>query len=793
VTFSTGAAIARGTLRGAVFDWVGGKAAPRAVVEATGPDSLVYLAVAGEDGRFTIANVPEGTYLVRGTVDVNGNRSADPREPFDTARARAVVGPAPAAPVAPRDTLRARAAPRDTLAVGLYAFPRDTLGPRLTQVQPTDSVTLRLSFDRPLLPGQPFDTTRVRVLAADSTLVRVLAVRTPAAADSLARAAQARADSGAAPRDTAGGAAAAAARRPAAPPPARPRVLGGGSRGPGAPTVRRARRRSRRRSTGRCPPPTSSSPSPPRSAHRRRTACRRSACGRWPAWRGRATACSRRRARGGPPPRADGDRPAVTDPRRALPSVSALLEAPDVRALLAGAPRAVLVDAVRDALAAARAQPHAAPTSGPAWGEAIARALADRTRPSLRPVLNATGVVLHTNLGRAPLAAAAPSTPCARRPRGSRTWSTTSRPARAARATRTASRGCVPSPGRRTRSSSTTALRRSSCASPRSPPAARPSCRAVELVEIGGSFRVPDIMATSGARLREVGTTNRTHLADYAAALGPRHRAPGQGAPQQLRRVRLRRRDDAAELAPARREAGVPLLHDFGSGPAAPLDDVGLAGEPTARDLVAAGATLVLMSGDKLLGGPQAGVVVGPTRPSRGSAAIPLARAFRVDKLTLAALEATLALYGDAETARREIPALAMLTAAPEALRARAERLAERLAARGVASRVCRARGASAPAPSPRRASPAGRSPCTGTPRRSSARCAAASVPWSGRIHDDRLLLDLRSVPARDDARLADAVSQALTDAGLSAPGPARPTPPDGVLAHAPPTPRPPA
>ncbi|HZF67560.1 MAG TPA: Ig-like domain-containing protein [Gemmatirosa sp.] len=223
VTFSTGATLARGELRGAVFDWVGGKAAPRAVVEAIGADSLTYTAVAGEDGRFTIAHLPVGQYLVRGTVDVNGNRTADPREPFDTARATAAL---PAA--APRDTAGGRG---DTPAVALYAFPRDTLGPRLTQVQPVDSVTLRLSFDRPLLPGQPLDASRVRVLAADSTPVRLVSVLTPAMVDSLLRARQPGTDSAAAAgADTA---------RAAPPPPPRARVLGGG-RGP-TPPVRPTR------------------------------------------------------------------------------------------------------------------------------------------------------------------------------------------------------------------------------------------------------------------------------------------------------------------------------------------------------------------------------------------------------------------------------------------------------------------------------------------------------------------------------------------------------------------------
>lgn len=215
VTFATGPTLDRAQLRGVVFDWVGGKASPRAVVEAASATdtTLVFTAIAGEDGRFVIPNVPPGRYLVRGTLDVNTNRFADPREPFDTARGIAVVPPVlPAAPrdtgrvradtgraAARRDSAAARPAPpaRDTLAVSLYAFARDTVRPRVTQVQAgADSVTLRLTFDRPLLPGQRLDTASVRILAADSTPVRVLAVRTPAQVDSLQKA-RAAADSAA--------------------------------------------------------------------------------------------------------------------------------------------------------------------------------------------------------------------------------------------------------------------------------------------------------------------------------------------------------------------------------------------------------------------------------------------------------------------------------------------------------------------------------------------------------------------------------------------------------------------
>jgi hypothetical protein len=173
--FSTGGPIARGSVRGVVYDWTNNRPAARAVVEATAADSTVFFAVADSAGRFVVPNIPAGAYLVRGTVDVNLNRTADPREAFDTARAAAgATGPAP-----PRT-------PADTGGVALYAFAHDTLPPRLTGVASSDSVTLRLTFDRPLRPEQPF-AGRVRVVASDSTAQTVRSVLTAAAADSIAQ------------------------------------------------------------------------------------------------------------------------------------------------------------------------------------------------------------------------------------------------------------------------------------------------------------------------------------------------------------------------------------------------------------------------------------------------------------------------------------------------------------------------------------------------------------------------------------------------------------------------------
>jgi L-seryl-tRNA(Ser) seleniumtransferase len=283
-----------------------------------------------------------------------------------------------------------------------------------------------------------------------------------------------------------------------------------------------------------------------------------------------------------------------------------------------------------------------------------------------------------------------------------------------------------------------------------------------ELVEIGGSFRVPDIMAASGARLREVGTTNRTYAEDYARALGPETSAIVKVHRSNFAIEGFTAQTTTAELAPLAARAGVPLLHDFGSGLLHPLDAWGLGGEPTAGDLVRDGATLVLMSGDKLLGGPQAGLIVGRADAVARLRRHPLARALRVDKLTLAALEATLALHRDPDTARREVPALAMLTAPLEALQVRAARLRDALAERGVPARVVASEGSvgGGAFPTARLASAA--LALAGPPLPLERVLRDAPLPVIGRITDDRLLLDLRSVPARDDARLANAVAGAL-------------------------------
>ena len=451
----------------------------------------------------------------------------------------------------------------------------------------------------------------------------------------------------------------------------------------------------------------------------------------------------------------------MTDPRRTLPSVGVLLESPALGPLLARAPRSLVVDAVRSAIDAAREDPSLAPSDPEAWATAVASRLQERERPSLRPTINATGVVLHTNLGRAPLATRAiqaiaetASGACnleydlERGERGSRYVHAVA----LLRELTGAEDAIVVN-----NCASALVLALNSLASGREAVVSRG-----ELIEIGGSFRVPDIMAKSGATLVEVGTTNRTHLVDYRDALGD-----DSGAIVKVHRSNFEVRGFVAEaalseLAPLANEHGLPLLFDFGSGLLLSLEEFGLRGEPTARDAVRDGATLVLMSGDKLLGGPQAGIILGATKAIAACRKNPLARAVRVDKLTLAALEATLALYREPARALREIPTLAMLTAPASEVRKRALGVCTELQSAGIACEVVDTEAGVGGGAFPTARIPSHAVAIDGPPDAIERRLRLGALPVIGRIAHGRLWLDLRSVPASHDAMLVRSVIAGL-------------------------------
>jgi L-seryl-tRNA(Ser) seleniumtransferase len=434
---------------------------------------------------------------------------------------------------------------------------------------------------------------------------------------------------------------------------------------------------------------------------------------------------------------------------------------PGVQDLTERAPRSLVTEAVRAVVDRARHDPIAAPADNDGWFDMIREELARREQRSLRSVFNVTGVILHTNLGRAPLArealeaiartAAGASNleyDLASGERGSRYVHC----AELLRELTGAEDALVVNNG-----AAALVLALNTLADGLESIVSRG-----ELIEIGGSFRVPDIMAKSGSVLREVGTTNRTHLDDYRRAISRQ-----TGAMVKVHRSNFEVRGFVAEatvrdLAPMAREANVPLIMDLGSGLLLSLEAFGLRGEPTVAEAVADGATLVVMSGDKLLGGPQAGILVGTRQAVEACRRNPLTRALRVDKLTLAALEATLALYRDPARAVRDVPVLAMVTASVESVRDRAERLANTLRNAGIQCDVVESEGAvgGGAFPTARLRSAAVALRGKGTEIERKLRSAPDAIV--ARIADDRVLLDLRSIMPDRDQELGDAVIRAL-------------------------------
>ena len=366
----------------------------------------------------------------------------------------------------------------------------------------------------------------------------------------------------------------------------------------------------------------------------------------------------------------------MTDPRRRLPSVDTLLVQPAIAALVGPHPRSLVVRAVRDALDQARGAGGAEPDEG--WSTAVAGRLARAAAPSFVPVINATGVVLHTNLGRAPLAGPAIEAMC----RAAEGYSTLEYDiGRGARGSR--HRHCRDLLVELTGAEDAIVVNNAAggvllaLAALAREGGGEAIVSRGELVEIGGSFRIPDVMARSGARLVEVGTTNRTHLKDYEQALTHQTRVLLKVHRSNFQLSGFTADVEVAELAQLARAGGAASVYDVGSGLLLDLTPWGLAGEPTVPAAVASGVDLVICSGDKLLGGPQAGILVGRAAAIAACRQDPLARAVRSDKFTLAALEATLALYRDPERARREIPVLRMLTEDVDNIRRRGEALRE--------------------------------------------------------------------------------------------------------------------
>jgi L-seryl-tRNA(Ser) seleniumtransferase len=383
------------------------------------------------------------------------------------------------------------------------------------------------------------------------------------------------------------------------------------------------------------------------------------------------------------------------NPYRTLPAVNDILAAPGLGPLADQHGRNAVVVAVRAELEELRGHlKQGQALNGRGDLDAIVSGVESRLtqthRPKLVEVINATGIVLHTNLGRAPVAeeaAQAASRAAAGYLNLELDLETGKRSSR-----QVAIRDWV---CRLTGAESATAVNNNAAATVIVLRAIAQSKEVIlsrgQLIEIGGSFRIPDIMSVSGAVLREVGTTNITRLADYERAITPNTGALLQIHTSNYRVSGFTKSVPLTDLVALGKKHNIPVIDDTGSGALIDFSRFGFAGEPVTRQSIEAGADLVLFSGDKLLGGPQAGIIAGKKEWIARIEKDPLMRAFRLDKMTLAALEATLRLYLNEGRALSEIPVLRMLGTPLDELRARAERLAAMLksASARVDARAC--------------------------------------------------------------------------------------------------------
>lgn len=440
---------------------------------------------------------------------------------------------------------------------------------------------------------------------------------------------------------------------------------------------------------------------------------------------------------------------------RALPSVEALAS----RVAADGGSRALAVEAARTAIGEARARV-ASGQPAPGFEVLLARAsalLAVMRRGSLRRVINATGVVLQTNLGRAPLSARA----LAAIAEVSRGYSNLEFDLEAGE--RGSRHEHVRDLVRRTTGAEDGLVVNNNAAALLMVLQVLASGREVivsrgQAVEIGGGFRIPDVLRQSGARLVEVGTTNRTYAHDYAAAISPESAAILRVHPSNFRVVGFTAEPSAAELAAIAHERDILFIDDLGSGCLIDTSSFGLAHEPTVQESIAAGADLALFSGDKLLGGPQAGVIAGKASLVATLRRHPLARALRVDRMTIAALNATLLAYVDG-TAVEEIPVWRMIAHPEAGLRRRARRWA---ASAGRGASVVRSRSMVGGGSLPGEGLPTW---CCAIAGAGTATAIAAAFrdqdpPVVGRIEGGRLLLDPRTVDPAEDRAVVKAIEQ---------------------------------
>ncbi len=460
---------------------------------------------------------------------------------------------------------------------------------------------------------------------------------------------------------------------------------------------------------------------------------------------------------------------------RKIPAVDELLGAPRIRDLLAVHPRWAVLEAVRQVLADRRqrvllggvstqaAEMLLAPD---ALAVAVAAATVEKAGPSLAPVINATGVVLHTNLGRAPLAPAALQAIQATARGYANLEFDLATGSRGSRQVHAEGLLCA-----LTGAEAALVVNNNAAAVLLAINAVADGKEIVvsrgQLVEIGDSFRIPDVMVRAGGRLREVGTTNRTHLRDYEEAISPETGLILQVHRSNFRILGFTADVETPDLVALAKRTGLLVMEDLGSGALLDLSLLGLRREPLAADAISVGVDLVSFSGDKLLGGPQAGILVGRRDLLARARRNPLARTVRIDKLSLAALEATLRLYREPDRARQEIPILRMLGLTASAIGRRAETLAAALRSAlpdlgvSVEDEASEVGGGALPLQTlPTRV--LALRPARGTAAVLEGRLRRARPPVLVRIKGDRVLLDLRTVTESEEAALLRALLGAV-------------------------------
>jgi len=450
---------------------------------------------------------------------------------------------------------------------------------------------------------------------------------------------------------------------------------------------------------------------------------------------------------------------------RRIPSIEQLRQRESMRTLETTYGRAAVVDALRAEAAIVRDKLSPAESVDDIQlriEQGVRARLEAAHAPSLVPVINATGVIIHTNLGRAPL-----GTPAAARvvsvatgysnleydlAEGARGRRDLHAEALLCRLTRAEAAAIV------NNNAAATLLTLAALAAGREVVISRG-----ELVEIGGGFRVPDVMAQSGAVLREVGTTNKTRAADYAAAISDRTAAILRVHPSNFTVSGFTERPTLAELVPLGARFGVPVIEDLGSGLLDNAEDVpALRAEPSVAASVGAGADVVMFSGDKLLGGPQAGIIVGREAALTRIRRHPLMRALRADKMTYAALEATLAEYA-AGRARETVPVASMIAIPLGEIARRADTLASALSAAGLAANVVDGYSTIGGGSAPGSELPTRLVAVDLPAERLEAALRAQRPPVVARIERDRVVLDLRTVRADQDRELAELVVAAAS------------------------------